>query len=130
MEWISVQDRMPEVAGDYLVYLGEKAPMLCKGVIAVARYGFYHGSWSNVLRPAEEISGIAYWAELPEPPKQTMTLREKVMFGLSHWNDENPETGCPIETAGCHKIGCPYAGLDCELEIIHDAYNLLKEEEK
>ena len=68
--WISVEDRLPDKAGVYLVKRGS-------AIIMVARERLFgQAIWNNgglisnngiAIIPDEEIT---YWAELPEPPKE------------------------------------------------------------
>lgn len=64
-EWISVEDRLPEKCGHYLVYIqgGDVYN------IRLARYSPEKNKW----RTAEAYSyfeGITHWMPLPEPPRE------------------------------------------------------------
>jgi len=120
MEWISAKDKLPANDGYYLVCRKTEQSSYPNGDMAVCLYET--GVWWLGHFTIE----VTYWADLPARP---ISLREKVMFGLSRWNHENdPEKGCPVLNESCHDIGCPYAGTDCELAIIADAYRVLKGE--
>ena len=59
--WISVNDRLPEYEGDYLVTDGHRPPWKCRLMILAGFKG-----WSNdALKPA-----VKYWMPLPELPKE------------------------------------------------------------
>lgn len=67
MEWIKVEDRLPE-EGDYLV---------SDGINVTCGYFDNYGVWNaSYAKPTYEISNVyldlvvLYYAKLPEPPKQ------------------------------------------------------------
>ena len=57
MEWISVKDRLPESAGDYLTYMNYKKP---KVLYFMDGYFTEHNSTRWI---------VTHWMPLPKPPK-------------------------------------------------------------
>lgn len=122
MEWINPVVRLPEKSGRYLVYLTHG-----KDNVRLADYN----AESKLWMPPENTGYVMYWADAPELPKRPMSLKEKVMFGLTNWhNAEKGTGGCPATTEECEAMGCPYAGAlsDCSWDILEDAYKLFTEE--
>jgi hypothetical protein len=69
MEWISVEDRLPEYFGWFLVFDG----FLSRG--NEATMGFFEGKESSVLwlpldqRDEPDSMIVTHWMPLPEPPQ-------------------------------------------------------------
>lgn len=59
--WISVNDRLPELEGNYLVTDGYSAPFISRMMKMADVKG-----WVNDARNPP----IKYWMPLPEPPKE------------------------------------------------------------
>ncbi len=77
VNWIPVEERLPEVSGEYLVFLKYEDPILLKGTgyPYVCEYSAHHKAF-NVFdgmdeKKAAELAfrSVTHWAELPEPPK-------------------------------------------------------------
>ena len=65
-EWISVEERLPEKSGYYLIC--QKSPFWCEEIIQTARW---HIS-SQRFRGAQAgcfMDDVTHWMPLPEPPK-------------------------------------------------------------
>ena len=55
-EWISVEERLPEIGQSVLVYSSKYYPVVeCRDLVTYMRMGNY--------------SGVTHWMPLPEPPK-------------------------------------------------------------
>lgn len=81
MEWISVNDRLPEVFGrkcEFISDLCESAPVLViteYGDMMVAQYetetddetGKPTCLWN--IKGVDTVDGVTHWMPLPEPPK-------------------------------------------------------------
>ena len=76
-EWISVNERMPEDSGDYMVFNDGRIEIAPYDKEA-AQEGFYPFGYEdkeidemgNTLIDWIEISGVTHWMPLPEPPKE------------------------------------------------------------
>lgn len=67
MDWISVDCRLPQKSGKYLVAIktgSEYVVSTRKFKICEEQYWFSGGYWER------RTGGVRYWAELPEPPKE------------------------------------------------------------
>lgn len=64
MEWISVNDRLPEKAGEYLTYTA-------KGSYLVLFYSAKHKLFNvrDYFTCYENAIKCTHWMSLPEPPK-------------------------------------------------------------
>ena len=62
MEWISVDDRLPEIGRDYLVTDG----IVCM----VAAFRTQAGIWDFWTIKWWDTSDVTHWMPLPEPPKE------------------------------------------------------------
>lgn len=66
-KWISVEDRMPDKSGPYLVrfknVFGER--LAIKVYYWNAKIGYWRGAEAHSM-----IIGITHWMPLPEPPKE------------------------------------------------------------
>ena len=58
-QWISVKDRLPEIAPMVLA--------MCTNGYELAYYGMYGQNWTNTL--GTEYLNVTHWHTLPEPPK-------------------------------------------------------------
>lgn len=80
--WISVNDRLPDEDGEYLVFFnGEPSEMCVLNFATVlsnadeAWFAFenrnYSGwyDWDWAEREYYEVDGVTHWQPLPEPPK-------------------------------------------------------------
>lgn len=64
-EWISVEDRLPEKEGKYLICTD-------RGYVTFGFFGNYDGNGNlTILRnnPRFDYRNVIYWMPLPEPPK-------------------------------------------------------------
>ena len=61
MNWINVNDKMPDVKGEYLVYSEE-------GYISVEKYDPKKGV--DIYCDSTDSGYATHWMELPEPPKR------------------------------------------------------------
>jgi hypothetical protein len=60
MEWISVEDRLPDPKTDCIVWMPSRGSvMVCK----------YFNTWSIAEMPGFIEPPITHWMRLPEPPK-------------------------------------------------------------
>lgn len=57
-EWISVEDRLPEVKGEYLVFYKYKENEDRVDIALFSRFGWH------------KAHAITHWQPLPEPPKE------------------------------------------------------------
>lgn len=65
-EWISVDERLPNESGYFLVYI----PRESAGFRVNAYYYCENETWENGNgRASSEYYGITHWMHLPEPPK-------------------------------------------------------------
>ena len=64
MNWISVEDRLPEETGNYLVY-GKPGQI---GYIAWAFFDASEQQWCD-FNKWEYFKGVTHWQPLPEPPQ-------------------------------------------------------------
>lgn len=65
MEWISIEDRLPEKDGFYLVYAKSDNPFIPEVYVQeyVQEIGFtYDGEWVDTR--------ATHWMPLPKPPKE------------------------------------------------------------
>lgn len=60
MEWISVEDRLPEKSGEYLTYCGEYDGTSILNFEVMKTKGKWKTKWKEVT----------HWMPLPEPPKE------------------------------------------------------------
>lgn len=77
MEWISVNDRLPETTGQYLVYTERGDMFNAEFDLDIGECGEF-GSWYDYYHPDTlgfldsewtSYDGITHWALLPEFPK-------------------------------------------------------------
>lgn len=64
-DWISVNKRLPEESGDYLVFV--------EGLIENMMYSKRHSTWNATdlnCHKNYEITTVTHWLPLPEPPEQ------------------------------------------------------------
>lgn len=61
-EWISVQERLPEIEGKYLAYTR-------KGTIAICDYRSYFMTKEGALSEPQFDYLVTHWMPLPEAPK-------------------------------------------------------------
>ena len=64
-DWISVNKRLPEESGDYLVFV--------EGLIENMMYSKRHSAWNATdlnCHKNYEITTVTHWLPLPEPPEQ------------------------------------------------------------
>lgn len=66
MKWISVNDRLPECDGKYLVYADWNDWGDNKGVFSCE---FATGEW---VVDSDTFDYITHWMPLPEPPKENV----------------------------------------------------------
>ncbi len=65
-EWISVDERLPEESGYFLVYISRES----EGFRVNAYYYCEDEMWENGdTMASSEYFGITHWMPLPEPPK-------------------------------------------------------------
>ena len=77
IEWIPVEERLPEKSGTYLVFMRYEDQVLLKDmgyhyiVCYSARYKSFNTFDSMDEKKAEELAfkRVTHWAELPEPPE-------------------------------------------------------------
>lgn len=62
-KWISVDYKLPEKDGFYIVYMNGDI-WGCPDEWAATACGFYDGKWD------EDGTTISHWMPLPEPPKE------------------------------------------------------------
>lgn len=69
MEWISVNDRLPEKVGFYLVNVGHEVAAKHRGTVEIGEcYKSVDTSCLTVINKFHDY--VTHWQELPEPPKQ------------------------------------------------------------
>ena len=64
VKWISVNKRLPEESGDYLVFV--------EGLIENMMYSKRHSAWNATdlnCHKNYEITTVTHWMPLPEPPE-------------------------------------------------------------
>ena len=76
IDWIPVEERLPEVSGEYLVFMKYTTELLKgRGNEDVLVYSAYHkkfNTWDSMDEETVErvaITVVTHWAELPEPPE-------------------------------------------------------------
>ena len=77
IDWIPVEERLPEVSGHYLVFMKYDDQTLLKGMghHYVSGYSAQYKSFNTFdgmdAKDAEELAfkNVTHWAELPEPPE-------------------------------------------------------------
>jgi len=75
MEWISINDRLPEKQGHYLIYCPRSFPKNYGGVIAE----FYEDNKCFYGEYSEEVHEDAtHWMPLPEPPKKQLPHNQPI----------------------------------------------------
>lgn len=67
MEWISVEDRLPEPFESVLCYMPGETPFPTVHEGYLASDGIWVSNWFKI-----EPGGVTYWAEMPKPPIQAM----------------------------------------------------------
>lgn len=74
MDWISVEDALPELGAEVLVYCPRKE---CRKVTALARFIRYEGSqdfyWDNDYPGKGNMhlaESVTHWMPLPPPPSR------------------------------------------------------------
>ena len=70
--WISVEDRLPETKGTYLVYAptysgGSSSSLDCINGVMFSRWGKH---WSIEVGYHKRPNCVKYWMTLPKPPKE------------------------------------------------------------
>ena len=65
-EWISVDDRLPEIEGHYLVHTPRSFPKNCK--LQIGELYSDDNSWYN--EADDYLDDVTHWQPLPEPPKE------------------------------------------------------------
>lgn len=60
MTWISVKDRLPEDADEYLIVVDGKT-----------YFGFYSTAFDEWWRDNQVVYGVTHWQPLPAPPEDT-----------------------------------------------------------
>ena len=80
MEWIKVEDKLPEDDLSVLVMLGKDKPP-CQGVM-MGRLSY--GEWiANNSYGSSHTSKITHWMPMPDPPKE-MPFRTKKLANLDY----------------------------------------------
>ena len=76
IEWIPVEERLPEVSGEYLVFIKYTTPILqgrgCEDSLAYsAKHKTFNGfdSMDDETASRVAVTNVTHWAELPEPPE-------------------------------------------------------------
>lgn len=63
-EWISVSDKLPDKAGNYLIFI----PGEYNDNIMVARFGFNRKIPWRGVQPHSAIEDVTHWMPLPDKP--------------------------------------------------------------
>ena len=77
VEWIPVEERLPEKSGVYLVFMKYSDQILLKGMgyHYVVGYSAHHEAFNTFDALDDEkadnlaFKNVTHWAELPEPPE-------------------------------------------------------------
>ena len=76
IEWIPVEERLPEVSGEYLVFIKYTTAILKgRGNEDVLTYSAKHKTFNGYDSMDEEtasrvaVTDVTHWAEQPEPPE-------------------------------------------------------------
>ena len=76
IEWIPVEEKLPEKSGEYLVFTKYSYTNLVgRGSVSVLVYSAKHkkfntfDSMDDETASRVEITNVVHWAELPEPPE-------------------------------------------------------------
>lgn len=69
MEWISVDDILPEVGATIDVFVPDVGRETCVTLSAISATGPVFFSWDSYWDRWGEIHHITHWMPIPEPPK-------------------------------------------------------------
>ena len=64
-EWVSVEDKLPDKCGNYLVYFGKGDGIKMKTAFWLTGKRIWKGAEAY-----STLNGITHWMPLPEPPKE------------------------------------------------------------
>lgn len=108
MEWISVEDRLPETWGSYLIYIpgGVGAG---DGSILTARWFDIKQQWKAAQQHAI-FQDVTHWMPLPTPPTQSEKLQEATTM---------PDTTIELKP-------CPFCGGNINRKIGFGGLNFFK----
>ncbi len=72
MEWIKINDKLPQYTDDYICYCNIGSIMWGYKEVRCYRYEKIKGKEPRWCIPSnfDEIITITYWMDLPEPPKE------------------------------------------------------------
>ena len=65
-KWISVEERLPDKCGHYLVFIKDSMWPVCEASFFKASKPF----WLDPVEEYERYEGVTHWMELPKPPKE------------------------------------------------------------
>ena len=72
--WISVEDKLPDEDGEYIVYAQDESSLPNEGiwyenVVVVAYYRFDEWTWYEDGNDYDITDIVTHWMPLPEPPR-------------------------------------------------------------
>lgn len=72
--WISVEDKLPDEDGEYIVYAQDESSLPNEGiwyenVVVVAYYRFDEWTWYEDDNEYDITDIVTHWMPLPEPPR-------------------------------------------------------------
>lgn len=72
--WISVEDKLPDEDGEYIVYAQDESSLPNEGiwyenVVVVAYYRFDEWTWYEDDNDYDITDIVTHWMPLPEPPR-------------------------------------------------------------
>lgn len=73
-EWISVEDKMPEAYGVYIVYVKDENSPYGEGIwyeniVTLAEYAFDEWTWDEHGNEYDITDIVTHWMPLPDPPR-------------------------------------------------------------
>lgn len=74
-KWVSVEERLPEESGNYLVVLDRGEPEVHEAVFYMYKDT---PNWRDPVEEYEKYKFVTHWMPLPEPPGQLHSEEEKL----------------------------------------------------
>lgn len=68
MEWIPIEENLPRLGEDVLIFCNPN-PIKYPNGIYIAWRGLENGDWCNEMVEEGEFKNVTHWMKLPNPPK-------------------------------------------------------------